>query len=84
MQLITRPAVNCRMKTHSEATTRPLHLLSFRGELNSRAEPASPDSAIVMRALALNRSTAIYNRYVNNGIEAKLGRREKRGKSSGA
>lgn len=72
------------METHSEATTRPLHLLSLRGELKSRVDPASPDSAMVIRALALSRSTAMYKRYVKNGIDAKLGRREKSGRSNGA
>lgn len=62
----------------------PLHLLFFRGELNRADEPASPDSVMVMSALALNRSTAMYRRYVKTGKEAKLGRREKSGSSNGA
>lgn len=44
---------------HSAATTKPLHLLSLRGELNLADEPASPDSAMAIRALALSRSTII-------------------------
>lgn len=46
-------------ETYNAATTGPLHLLSFLGEVKSADEPASPDSAIVIKALALRRSTVI-------------------------
>lgn len=45
--------------TYRAATTVPLHLLPFRGEVKSADDPASPESAIVIRALALHRSTAM-------------------------
>lgn len=48
-----------KARPYSVATTKPLHLLSFRGEVKSADDPASPDSAIVMSALALKRSTAM-------------------------
>lgn len=72
------------VKSHSAATTKPLHLLSLLGEVNRKDEPASPDSAIVMREFALKRSTTIYSRYVKMGQEAKLGRRDRTGSSKGA
>lgn len=68
----------------SAATTKPLHLLSFLGEVNRRVEPASPESAMAIRELAFRRSTAIYSRYVKTGQDAKLGSRDRTGSSKGA
>ena len=61
-----------------------LHFLSFLGDIKSLEDPASPDSAIFMRAFALKRSTSMYNRYVRAGYVEELGRREKRGSNNGA
>jgi hypothetical protein len=48
--------------TYNAAISRLLHLLSFRGEVNSLDEPASPESAIFINEFALKRSTAIYSK----------------------
>jgi len=69
---------------YSAATTRPLHRFSRRGDVKSAEDPASPESAIFINALALNRSTATYRRYVKIGRVDELGRRENRGRKSGA
>lgn len=61
-----------------------LHLLSLRGDVYSFEDTASPDSAIFMRALALNRSMMIYNAYVNVGYESESGSSEKSGRRRGA
>jgi hypothetical protein len=47
-------------------------------------DPASPESAIAIKALALARSTNMYSRYVKMGYVEEFGRREKRFRSSGA
>lgn len=52
--------------------------------MNSLDEPASPDSAIFIKAFALKRSTKMYKRYVKAGYAAEFGRRENRGRSMGA
>lgn len=72
------------MEAYTAATMKPLQRLSPRGEVKSADEPASRDSAILSRALALRRSTAMYKRYVNMGNVAKLGSREKSGRNRGA
>lgn len=82
--LATEFVVLSRKKTYNAATTEPLHLLSFLGDVKSAEDPASPESAIVIKAFALRRSTAIYRRYVKTGHDAKLGRSEKSGSRSGA
>jgi hypothetical protein len=70
--------------TNAAAIAKLLHLLSFLGEVNSFEDPASPDSAIFIRAFALSRSTAMYNMYVKIGYEEEPGRSEKRVRSKGA
>jgi hypothetical protein len=45
--------------TYSAAMTNPLQRFSRRGEVKSAEEPASPESAILSSALALNKSTAM-------------------------
>jgi hypothetical protein len=70
--------------TYAAATTNPLHLLSFRGDLNNLEEPASPESAIFRSASALKRSTATYSSAVNIGQDETSGRREKSGRRRGA
>jgi hypothetical protein len=52
--------------------------------VKSLEDPASPDSAIFIKASALRRSTRIYNRYVKAGYTEELGSKEKRGRSKGA
>ncbi len=73
-----------RRITYAAAIAKLFHFLSFRGDVYSFDDPASPESAICMRALALNRSTRIYKRYVKAGYVAELGRSENRGRSNGA
>ena len=63
---------------------KPLQRLSLRGEVKRADEPASRESAILSKALALNRSTAMYKRYVKMGSVAKLGSSEKSGRNRGA
>lgn len=70
--------------TYAAAIAKLLHFLSFLGDVYSFDDPASPESAICMRALALSRSTIIYKRYVKAGYVAELGRRANRGRSRGA
>jgi hypothetical protein len=81
---LTSPQFDELVESHSAATTKPLHLLPLLGEVNRKDWPASPESAMAIRELALRRSTAIYSRYVKTGQEAKLGRRERTGSSKGA
>ena len=44
-----------------------VHLLAFLGDVNSFDETASPESAIFMRDMALNRSTIMYSMLVKMG-----------------
>jgi hypothetical protein len=69
---------------YAAAISKLLHFLSFREDVYNFEDPASPVSAICMRALALNKSTNMYNKYVKLGYVEELGRREKRGRSRGA
>lgn len=46
--------------TNAAAIAELLHLLSFLGDVNSFDDPASPDSAIFIRASALSKSTKVY------------------------
>jgi hypothetical protein len=70
--------------TYAAAMAKLLHLLSFLGEVKSFEDTASPDSAMLIKAFALSRSSNMYSRYVKAGYVAELGRRENRGKSKGA
>lgn len=70
--------------THAAAIARLLHFLSFLGEVKSFADPASPDSAILMSAFALRRSITVYNRYVKKGYVEAFGRRENKVRRKGA
>jgi hypothetical protein len=53
--------------SHAAPIAKLLHLFSLLGDLKCFDEPASPDSAIFIRALALNTSTTIYSKCVNIG-----------------
>jgi hypothetical protein len=55
--------------------------LSFRGDVKSRVDTDSPDSAIFMSDHALNRSARMYMRYVTTG---QSGSSEKKGRKIGA
>lgn len=70
--------------TYAAAIAKLLHRLSFLGDVYSFEDPASPDSAIFMSAFALRRSTTMYSRYVKAGYDSEFGRRENKGRSSGA
>jgi hypothetical protein len=48
--------------TYAAAIAKLFQRLSFLGDVNSFAEPASPESAIVMRAFALSKSTSMYSK----------------------
>ena len=66
------------------AAMKKLDVRLFRlGDEYSLLSPASPESAILARALALNRSTSIYSNEVKIGHALTSGRSEKRGRSSG-
>lgn len=56
---IILPSCESRRKPYRAATTSPVHLLSFRGDVNKADDPASLESAIIIRACALNRSAPI-------------------------
>lgn len=56
---ITAPVSFGGSNTYSAATTVPLHLFSFLGDVKSAADPASPDSAILIKAFAPSKSTAM-------------------------
>lgn len=71
-------------RSYKAAIDRLLHLLSFRGDVKSFEEPASPVSAMAIKALAPSRSVIMYSKYVNIGYAEKSGRRENSGSSSGA
>jgi len=79
------------MHTYSRRRTRayaaPIAMLShFRallGDVKSREEPDSPDSAICIRALAQRRSSRMYRRLVR-AAKSEGGMRAKRGSSRGA
>lgn len=51
--------MNDREHAYNAAMCKLLHLLSFLGDVKCLEDPASPESAILMRALALKRSTAM-------------------------
>ena len=70
--------------SYDAATTNPLDRFSRLGELKSFDWPASPESAILIKASALRRSTAMYSSEVKIGQALESGRREKSGSSSGA
>lgn len=72
------------LKRKAAAMAKLVHRLSFLGEVKSLEFPASPDSAILIKAFALERSTNMYRRYVNAGYIEELGRSEKRGRNNGA
>jgi hypothetical protein len=72
------------MAADAAAIAKLLHLLFFLGEVKSFEDTASPDSAMLIKAFALNRSSIMYNRYVKAGYDEELGRRENRGNRSGA
>jgi hypothetical protein len=73
-----------KVYTYAAAIAKLVHRFSFLGDLKSLEFPASPESAIFIRASALKRSTSIYRRYVKAGYIEELGRSEKRGKNNGA
>jgi hypothetical protein len=60
-------SLSLKVYPYNAAIARLLHLFSLRGDLKSLAEPASPDSAMIMRALALKRSTIMYKMCVKIG-----------------
>lgn len=70
--------------THAAATAKLLHFLSFLGDVKSLEEPDSPDSAMIMSAFALSKSTTVYSKYVKIGYVEESGRREKSVNRSGA
>jgi len=72
------------LNRNAAAIVKLLHLLSLLGEVNNLEEPASPESAICIRAFALKRSTNMYRRYVRVGCVKEFGRRENKERSNGA
>lgn len=76
-------SLNGHGRTDAAATDKLLYFSSFRGDVYSRVEEASPVSVIFMRAFAPNRSSAIYNMTIGRSFR-KGSRMEKRGRSSGA
>jgi len=70
--------------TYAAATAKLLQRLSFLGDVNSLDDPASPESAICIRAIALSRSTSIYRTFVKKGYVDELGMSEKMVRSKGA
>lgn len=72
------------LKRNAAAMAKLVQRLSFLGDVKSLEFPASPDSAMLIKAFALKISTNVYNRYVNAGYIEEPGRREKRGRNNGA
>lgn len=72
------------LKRKAAAMAKLVHLLSFLGEVKNLEFPASPDSAILIKEFALQRSSNTYSRYVTAGYIEELGRRENRGRNNGA
>ena len=69
---------------YAAAIAKLLHRLSFLGEVKRFEDTASPESAMLIKALALSRSSNMYSKYIKAGYVAELGRRENRGNSRGA
>lgn len=70
--------------TNLAAMPAAVYLTCFRGESNNLKDDATPVSAILMSAYALNRSSIMYIMLVANGNDRASGRREKSGRSNGA
>lgn len=77
--------MGCRSwPSYAAAIAKLDHLVPFLGDEYNFEEPASPESAISMRAFALRRSTNMYRKYVKAGYVDELGKRANRGRRRGA
>ena len=76
--------VSSQGDAYAAAMAYPLHLLSLRGNSYNLEDPASPDSAMCIRAFALIRSINMYKMYVNAGYVAEFGTRENKVRRIGA